>query len=432
MKNTLEKLFSYISKISMINLSFIGKNNIYETLPDKKKNVINMVINNKEISPIITLDRKKYIFIPCLVDDNLLGCIEIEWEGDRQINSDLIDNIEYMNEVILKELFSEKCNQIYQSSYTFDDIITTDPVMKKVKEVAKRVSETDTTILITGESGTGKELVAHSIHSLSFRRNNPFIAINCSAIPENLLESELFGYEKGAFTGALPKGKKGKFETADGGTIFLDEVADLPLTLQAKLLRVLQEKKIQKIGSEVAKDVDVRIIAATNKDIDSKVNNNEFRLDLYYRLNVVPICIPPLKERRGDILYLAEYFIEKYNCKFNGSITGVTENVKQVFSNYSWPGNVRELENTIEFALNFCREGPITVDCIPNRLTEHKQDNVISKDANLNIERNEERLIKKALEVYGKTTKGKKLASKALGINITTLYRKLKTYKIDF
>jgi two-component system nitrogen regulation response regulator NtrX len=228
-----------------------------------------------------------------------------------------------------------------------ESLIGESPAMKNLKETIEIVSKVDSTVLIIGESGTGKELVARSIHRLSKRADKPFVDINCAAIPDNLIESELFGYEKGAFTGAT-KGKKGKFEIADEGTLFLDEIGDMPMLAQSKLLRVLEERKISRIGSVDNIPVDVRVIAATNKNLEEEVKRGNFREDLFYRINVVPIYVPPLRERGEDIIILAEHFLSAFSKDYKREKPELSDDVKEIMLGYSWPGNVRELKNLME------------------------------------------------------------------------------------
>lgn len=246
------------------------------------------------------------------------------------------------------EIRSKQAKNTFFAKYTFDDIITYDDDMKNDIEIAKKLAKTDISILLTGESGTGKELFAQAIHNCSERRGMPFVAINCAALPKDLLESELFGYEEGAFTGAKKSGKRGIFELGQGGTVFLDEIGDMPLPIQVKLLRVLQEKEVMRLGSEDLIKVDTRIIAATNSDIEELVSNDKFRVDLYYRLNVAQINIPPLRERKSDIIPLINYFFRKYSNNYNWC----SENLKRKLINMKWPGNIRELENVAQYLVN--------------------------------------------------------------------------------
>ncbi|MEZ4846034.1 MAG: sigma 54-interacting transcriptional regulator [Bdellovibrionota bacterium] len=305
-----------------------------------------------------------------------------------------------------------------------------------ILKIIERVAPYKTTCLILGESGTGKELVARLIHDQSPRRNNRFIAINCGAIPENLLESELFGYEKGAFTGAT-KSKKGLFEEANGGTLFLDEIGEMPLLLQAKLLRVLQEEEIRRVGDVNPIKTDVRIIAATLKDLSIAVKQGTFRDDLFYRLNVLPIRIPPLRHRIEDIPTLANHFIQSLNQKLKTNITGIDSEVLERWKGYDWPGNVRELENTIERSMVMVRQGTIGLkdlqhDFIPKlRDSTLKSYRVEEPQEDLSIKKRtreiEEELILKALErTHGNRTH----AAKLLEISHRALLYKLKEYNL--
>lgn len=302
-----------------------------------------------------------------------------------------------------------------------------------LKSKIRKISNSSSTVLITGESGTGKELVARAIHYEGNRRDKPFIAINCGAIPETLLESELFGYDKGAFSGASSNGRIGKFELANKGVIFLDEIGDMPLYLQVKLLRVLQEKTIVRIGSNKLVSLDLRVIAATNKDLKELVRRGKFREDLYYRLNVIPIEIPPLRERKGDLELLLNSLIDKYNIEFNKSVYLIEDNVLEMFRKYKWYGNIRELENVVEFMVSLCDEkGIINETMLPDSFIEsfHEQMGLEEKGNDdikeiIPLKDIEKKYIKKAIEIYGDTTEGKKIAAKKLGIGIATLYRRL-------
>ncbi|MEK7290004.1 MAG: sigma-54 dependent transcriptional regulator [Planctomycetota bacterium] len=247
--------------------------------------------------------------------------------------------------------------------YGLKKIIGNSRAMLKVLDMVSRVAFSSATVLITGESGTGKELVARAIHFSGNRKDEKFVAINCATLSENLLESELFGHVKGAFTGAV-KDKKGLFEDADGGALFMDEIGDIPKSVQAKMLRVLQEGEFMSLGDTVTKKVDVRIIAATNQDLLQRVQDKDFREDLYYRLNVINITVPPLRERKEDIPLLVKHFIEKYNKKENKQIKGVSPEIEKEFYHYNWPGNVRELENVIERAITLTNEDTITADVV--------------------------------------------------------------------
>ncbi len=328
------------------------------------------------------------------------------------------------------------------TSFSFKNIIGRDDKIRKIIEQVKTVSDTQAPVLITGETGTGKELIAKILHFLSSRRSGKFVSVNCAAIPENLLESELFGFEKGAFTGASSN-KKGKFELADGGTLFLDEIGEMPVHLQSKILRAIQEKEIEPLGSEKTVKVDIRIITATNRDLKKMVESNHFRADLYFRLNVINIELPPLRERRGDIFLLSDYFVKKYNEVYGKQVTGVSQEVKTVFESYGWPGNIRELENVIERAVIMGNSPIIDISLLPDSLNPEK-----SGDAGFSIRdyiktecaaAGEDNVYMKVIgalekelieEVMIKTGNNKSKSAKILGINRNTLKSKLREYKI--
>ncbi|KMY54042.1 hypothetical protein AC623_08720 [Bacillus sp. FJAT-27231] len=315
----------------------------------------------------------------------------------------------------------------------FDQIIGVSPQIKEVKDYAYKVSQSHSTILIQGESGTGKEEFARAIHNASMRKEGPFITVNCGAIPEHLLESELFGYEKGAFTGANRNGKPGKFELAHNGSIFLDEIGEMPSFLQVKLLRVLQEREIEHLGGTAPIPVDVRVIAATNKDLQEMVRMGTFREDLYFRLNVIPIIIPPLRSRKEDILALSEHFTSMFNELFHANVLGVGNDVKQLMLHYPWKGNVRELKNFIEYLFNFIKSGWITMDEaeeLIHRKLKVKKENIAIKPTFSLIEMEKE-MIKKAIEYVRHQHLNIEEASELLGIGRATLFRKIKKYQID-
>lgn len=256
----------------------------------------------------------------------------------------------------------------FSVKYTVDNILGSSPQMIDLKETLLKIAPRNSNVLITGESGTGKELFAQAIHAASLRRSGPFVKINCAAIPENLLESEFFGYEEGAFTGSKKGGQSGKLELANKGTVFLDEIGELPFSLQAKLLRFIQDREIQKLGSEETFISDVRIVAATNVNLEQLVKYRKFREDLYYRLNVVNLNIPPLRERREDIVELVDHFIKKFNRSFKFKVAGISPEVKNILHRYTWPGNVRELENVIERAFNMLEGNVILPSHLPSSL----------------------------------------------------------------
>lgn len=302
-------------------------------------------------------------------------------------------------------------------------LIWVSPKMARICEIIDRVAPTKATVLITGESGTGKELVARLIHEKSGRKGR-FVAVNCAAIPETLLESELFGYEKGAFTGATTS-KEGKFELADGGTILLDEIGDMPYVLQAKLLRVIQEGEVDRLGGKEPKKIDVRIIASTNKDLKKLVEEGKFREDLYYRLNVVPIKLPPLRERKEDIVPLAEYFLDRFCRMYNVGIKRLDDKAKQVLMKYDWPGNIRELENIIERAVILSGDNPIIGEediFIEPRISREESYN------DMKVDELEKMLLVKVMEETGSIDE----AASLLGIDREVLMEKLTRYGLKW
>jgi|Deesub1362A_J573_1020465.scaffolds.fasta_scaffold00118_13 DNA-binding NtrC family response regulator len=322
-----------------------------------------------------------------------------------------------------------------EEKYGFENIIGHSEAMLKIFDLIKKVSDSDSTILIYGESGTGKELVAKAIHYRSPRSNKPFVPLNCAAIPADLLESELFGYERGAFTGAH-RTKIGRFEYANGGTLFLDEVGEMSPHLQVKLLRVLQERSFERLGGIRSIEVDVRIIAATNQDLEKAIQEGRFREDLYYRLSVIPIHIPPLRERKEDIRILVEHFLDKFNRSKKRRVDGISPEAMERLVAYSWPGNVRELENLIERLVVLKQEGTIQVDDLPEKIAgtsvQQFTGRFILPEEGINlssaVQQFERELILQALQ----RTKGvKKEAARLLRMKRTTLIQKMKRKRIE-
>ena len=311
-----------------------------EDVEDRKiRNINNLIVNTR--TTLIKVDNSTYGVLGIIQDITKLQNLE------RKIRFDLNQ----------KGLYAR---------YTFDDIKTVSTKMERTKKLGMKIAESDYTILITGESGTGKELMAQSIHNASPRHSQPFIAINCAAMPENLLESELFGYEEGAFTGALKGGKKGLFEQANNGTIFLDEIGDMPIYLQSKLLRVLQENQVMRVGGENVIDIDVRVIAATNKNLLEMIKGDRFRADLYYRINVLPINIPPLRERKEDIEVMLKHFMKRKRA--------ISQDVQDIINAYEWPGNIRELKNTAMYINIMSSEDVILINDLPHNLLNITED----------------------------------------------------------
>jgi transcriptional regulator with PAS, ATPase and Fis domain len=314
------------------------------------------------------------------------------------------------------------------AKYTLQDIKSISKPIRDLKEKVKNVASGDISVLIRGESGTGKELFAHSIHALSPRSHQPFIKVNCGAIPEHLLESELFGYEEGAFTGAKKGGKKGKFLLAHGGTIFLDEIGDMPVNMQVKLLRVLQEKEVEPVGAVKPIPVNVRVIAATNRPLEKMIEEKRFREDLFYRINVIPFKIPPLRERPEDISHLTDFFLEKISRRAGKRITTIDEEVRKVFNQHGWPGNLRELENVIEAAVHLTDGERITIYSLPESLKGDPKILIGQLSLKEILEETEKRIIERTLE---QVHQDRLEAAKALGISKSSMYEKIKKYKLE-
>jgi len=308
--------------------------------------------------------------------------------------------------------------EVLKDTESYGDLIGQTPGIKKIMELIAKTAPTDSTILITGESGTGKEIAAKAIHKLSKRKNGPFIALNCGAIPENLLESELFGHERGAFTGALDR-RVGKFELADGGTIFLDEIGTMSANMQSKLLRVLEDHKIERVGGGSPIEVDVRVLAATNIDFPKHIREGKFREDLYYRLNVIPIQMPSLKDRKDDVPLFAAYFIEKFNKELGKKVAGVSSEVLAYLKSYDFPGNVRELKNIIERAVALCQGEQLIME---NLLTPTASASTSAKPLKSALEEFEANYIQAALN---ETNGVQSLAAKKLGLHRTTLHARM-------
>lgn len=342
----------------------------------------------------------------------------------------LPETLELMIERIadLRQLREENHRLKKEVEHRFHNIVGKSKIMELLFDHIASIADTRSTVLLTGASGTGKEMVARAIHYASPRKNGPFVKLNCAALPETLVEAELFGYEKGAFTDAK-RTNRGRFELADGGTLLLDEISEMPINLQSKLLRVIQEREFERVGSSQTIAVDVRIVATSNRDLKEYVAAGKFREDLYYRLNVIPIPLPPLKDRKEDIPLLVEHFIAKYNRENNRSVAGIEPSALQMLVRYNWPGNVRELENTVERAVVTAREAILTSDDFPLEL----QTGGIRTPENgiqfpISLADSERYLILRALK---ETNGNKTLAAKLLGITARTIRNKLQEYQLQ-
>lgn len=319
-------------------------------------------------------------------------------------------------------------NEFYENlpeSGAFERLIGSSHAFVHIQNLIKRVADSPTPILITGETGTGKELVARSFHEQSRRNKYPFVAINCSSIPENLFESELFGYEEGSFTGAKKGGKMGRIEMAQGGTLFLDELGEMPLSVQPKLLRVLQEYELERVGSTKKIHLDIRIVAATNRDLREMIKEGKFREDLFYRISVINVKLPPLRDRKKDIIPISLNYLERLKTKMTTPLRTISHEAEQAFLSYSWPGNIRELQNVVEYAANLCDSDTLTLADLPEHMRGLEECPDTEKQKETPLPDSQEKQILDLLSTYGHTLEGKKKIAADLGISLRTLYRKL-------
>ncbi len=419
-----------------IKLEDIKGKFVHELIPDTK---IDLVLKSKKpitghviISKGPSKTEAFSTYIPILKDGELVaGFIHVIIRGMKgavdfssKVNS-MLNQIEY---------YQEELRKIRGAKYSIDNIIGESPEIRQMKDTIINAARSNSTVLIEGETGTGKELVAHSVHDLSTRTSAPFIKVNCAAIPSNLLETEFFGYEEGAFTGAKKGGKEGRFEMANGGSLFFDEINQLPLVLQPKLLRALQEKEIERVGGKESIPVNVRIIAASNVSLEKLVKDKKFRSDLFYRLNVIKIVIPPLRKRKEDIPLIADNLLDRLNFQLGMSVPSISEDAKNKLMEYEWPGNIRELQNVVERAMNMSW----------GETLEWKHFSPYFKNKrfhkNLKIDGNGEFLIKDMkdrleketiIEALDKCNNNKTQAAIRLGISRTLLYKKIRKYDID-
>lgn len=345
----------------------------------------------------------------------------------RQEDIDHYEMISFMHSIDVPKVKKSS----YQNRYSFDEIFGESPAIIQIKEMAARIATSNSTVLLTGESGTGKELFAQAIHGLSTRKNYPFVAVNCAAIPDELFESEVFGYEAGAFSGAKKEGKPGKIELAEHGTLFLDEISELPYQAQGKLLRVLQEREVERVGGTSNKNVDIRIIAATNRDLKTLVQEGKFRQDLFYRLYVFDLKIPPLRQRKEDILSLAYSFIDHFNEQFGLQVKYIDSSLQEWLLSYDWPGNVRELKAYIERGMNMVKGDTLRLDALyvsPSELTNRNEEVTAPlQSLEKEVANAEKKAILRALE---EANGDRTLAAQKLQIHIASLYRKIAKYKL--
>ncbi|HCP14268.1 MAG TPA: Fis family transcriptional regulator [Peptococcaceae bacterium] len=378
-----------------------------------------------------TLNGKKVVLAnssPIKVSGKMQGAVSVFMDISKVEN--MSRQLENRNKEI--QMLKEQVLQYAAPQYTLNSIIGKSEAIKQCLKMAQKIADTNLTVLISGESGTGKELFAHGIHSASRRANGPFVKINCAAIPDHLLESEFFGFEAGAFTGAT-KSKMGKFELAHTGTLFLDEIGEMSIILQAKLLRVLQDKEVERLGAVKPRKVDVRIIVATNKDLAAEVEKGNFRQDLYYRLNVINLAIPPLRERPEDIVVIAQHIISRLNEEYSSQFI-LTDEIIAELKAKSWPGNVRELENYLGKRVLFDQDEVSEIGfetTLQTKTTQKEALGTSRTEGFTSLEDNEKQLIRNVLEKYGYDLQGKQRAAKELKISLSTLYNKLRRYKGD-
>lgn len=368
--------------------------------------------------------------VPIIRDGKIIGAVGAVLFKDasdvREMAKELIELENKLNE------YKGEIERLQDSKYTFDSIITRDPKMEYLKKLARVAAQSNSTVLILGESGTGKELFAQAIHKASYRKFGPFIPINCAAIPRELLESELFGYEEGSFTGAKKGGKPGKFELASGGTIFLDEIGIMPMEMQAKLLRVLEAREFERVGGNKKIALDARIIAATNENLEEAVEKGRFREDLYYRLNVISIDIPPLRERKEDIPLLAQHLLDNLCEELDTERKVLKQRTIEILKEYKWPGNIRELRNTLERAITISTGTEILPEHLPERILRNAKSHEVHQESIRPLRNVLEEAEKDAIIAAIKDTNGNKsLAAEKLKIHRTALYKKMRKYGIE-
>ena len=415
---------------------YCKKRNYPISIADKRQKVIDQVVKEKKIVPIEELwidkqGKERYyirLFSPVTDAQNkvthVIGYGQEITDLKKSENAlrEALKEVKYLKDRLQAE--NTYLQEEIKLTHNFEKIVTRNKKYKEVLASIKQVAATSATVLILGETGTGKELLARAVHSISKRSDRPIVKVNCATLPANLIESELFGHEKGAFTGALTQ-KKGRFELADGGTIFLDEIGELPLELQSKLLRVLQEGEFERLGNPNTIKVDVRVIAATNKDLEAAVTKKEFRVDLFYRLNVFPITSIPLRERKDDIPLLAHHFYHKYASQFGMEIGVIPKRVIDSLQDYHWPGNIRELENIIERAVIISKGKKLNLgDFSPQRMGIPQKDEITS------LQENERSHIISALDSTNWRISGDRGAAKLLGVKRTTLNARMKKLNI--
>jgi PAS domain S-box-containing protein len=426
--------------ITMINQSYcdflgttieesIGKH-VTEVIENTRMHVV-LETGKAEIDQLMRIGDREIIVsrMPLREGDEIVGALgKVVFSDLRELRS-IVERYNIMERKL--DFYRQELKRMVGAKYSFDHIFADHPLMKEAISLAKRISKTKSSVLILGESGTGKELFAHAIHEASSRADAAFVRVNCAAIPKDLMEAELFGYEDGAFTGAKKGGKPGKIELAHGGTLFLDEIGDMPLDMQVKLLRVLQEKELERIGATRPIPIDIRVIAATHRPLEQLIKEGKFREDLYYRLHVFTINLPPLRVQGTSIIAAAEHLIEKLNKELYTSVTGLTQRVQDVFMAHRWPGNIREMRNVLERAAQLAEDGPLELEHLPPYLQDRqmivREGESLSLDLEVELAKTERLVLEAAL----KRCEGNKVqAAQLLGIHRASLYRKLEKHQL--
>lgn len=424
---------TYCTYLGREKADTIGKH-VYDVIPNSKLPTL-METGASEVGVLHKLvkdqtpSKEKYVVVsraPVMYEGVVIGAVaQIKFSRNTVKLAGMLK--EKDNEL---EYYKRELKRLHENQFTFESMIGQDKKYLSAQKTAKKASSNDLTVLITGETGTGKEVFASAIHYSSSRSKGPFIRVNCAAIPSELMESELFGYEEGAFTGARRGGRRGKFELADKGTIFLDEIGDMPLKMQAKLLRVIQEREVERVGGSAPIAIDVRIIAATNKNLTHEIEKQQFRMDLYYRLNVVQVTIPPLRERIKDVPVFIKRFVDQFNEEYHRNIA-VHERALNMLSSYAWPGNVRELKNVINNSCHMLESDMIAPEDLPFYITKNvtvKAKGSASKKLEVMLGECEKEMISNELKSCEFNCS---LAAKKLGIHRSTLYKKMEKYHIN-
>lgn len=427
----------YVTMINQTYCDFLGTTveqaigkHVTQVIDNTRMHVV-LETGRPELGQLMRIGDREIIVsrMPLREGEEVVGALgKVVFSDLRELKS-MVERYNIMERKL--DYYRQELKRMVSAKYSFDHIFADHPTMQEAIHLAKRVAHTKSSILILGESGTGKELFAHAIHESSPRSEHPFVRVNCAAIPKDLMEAELFGYEEGAFTGAKKGGKPGKVELAHGGTLFLDEIGDMPLDMQVKLLRVLQEREVERVGATRPIAVNIRVIAATHRPLEELIKQGRFREDLYYRLHVFTITIPPLRELGRSVLSLASHLIKQLNSELYTYVDSMSKQVETIFMSHRWPGNVRELHNVLERAVQLAERGTLELEHLPAYLQDrpiiHREDD-ISHDLERELAKTEKRVLELAL----KQAQGNKVqAAQLLGIHRASLYRKMEKFGMD-